>query len=767
MQHLKGFAIIAMAVLASVACQSVRSADQTGEEQAEIWKDPSKPLEDRVRDLMSRMTDEEKVSQISCNAVAIPRLGIKSYSMRNECLHGVATGAVDTTVFPQAIGMAATWDTALIKQEGDTISTEARAIHNDYIAKHDGNSWEHTGLTYYSPNINIVRDPRWGRGQETYGEDPFLTGQMGVAFITGLQGDDPRYVKIIACAKHYAVHSGPEPLRHVINMDPTPRDLRETYLPAFEAAVKEGHVGSVMGAYSSLYGIPCCASPFLLNEVLRKEWGFDGFVVSDGGAIWDIWAMHHYVPTAEAAAVAAVHNGCDVASGGTGGRARRRARQLNPNSDPNQGVLRGGDAFKPIADALKKGEISEADLDRAVHDELMARFRVGIFDPADLVPYSKITMADVDTQASRDLAQKVGEESIVLLKNDGVLPLKRQAIKHIAVIGPNADAAGMLLGNYHGKASKSVTILDGIKQIAGEGVDVTYVKGCPLAMRIDKSNAPSPDDIQQAVSAAKAADVVIYVGGIDADLEGEEFAPARNVFDGFKGGDRTRIELPDVQGDLIKSLCATGKPVVVVNCSGCAMAMPWEAQHVPAIVQAWYPGEQGGTAVAKVLFGDVDPAGRLPVTFYQSTSDLPEFTDYSMKNRTYKYFTGKPLYAFGHGLSYTKFDYGHVKTHVDGQNISVVFKVRNTGKCDGDEVPQIYFSHIHSAAPQAQIALCGFTRVHVARGQSATVTINIPRQQLRYWDTDKNQYVVEPGKYKLLIGSASDDIRAHSTVTIK
>ncbi|HWB52577.1 MAG TPA: glycoside hydrolase family 3 C-terminal domain-containing protein [Tepidisphaeraceae bacterium] len=760
----KGIGVLLVAVAVIGVMQVRGNVTRPADAKPEIWKDPSQPIEARVRDLMSRMTLEEKVAQMSCNCEALPRLGLKSYSHRNECLHGYAYHTA--TVFPQAIGMAATWDTSLIHEEANVIATEARAHHNEYIAEHDGNSWEHTGLTFYSPNINIVRDPRWGRGQETYGEDPFLTSEIGVAYITGLQGDNPRYMKVMACAKHFAVHNGPEPLRHEMNMDPSQRDLRETYLPAFEAAVRQAHVGSVMGAYSALYGIPDCASPFLLTDVLRKEWGFDGFVVSDGGAIPDIWMQHKYVPTADDAAVAAVKAGCDVASGPTQPtRAQlKRAKNWTPDA---VGWLRGGAAFSDLAKCVRERKIPESDIDRAAHDELVSRFRVGIFDPPALDPYSKITMADNDTPANRALAEKVAEESIVLLKNNGLLPLDRAKIKRIAVIGPNADSAIMLRGNYTTTPSKSYTILDGIKEIAGPNIQVTYARGCYLALRDDHSNEVPPEMTQEAIDAAKAADAVIFVGGIDRSIEGEQFNVRRSIYEGCDRGDRTRIELPPMQEDLIKSLCATGKPVVYVNCSGSAIAMPWENEHVPAIVQAWYPGEQGGIAVAKVLFGDVNPAGRLPETFYESTKDLPDFKDYSMANRTYRYYTGKPLFAFGYGLSYTEFDYGHLRTKVDSDHVAVSFKLKNTGKRDGDEVVQVYFKHIHSAVPQPLLALCGFQRLHLKRGESTQVSLNIPIERLRYWSVDEKKYVVEPGKYEFMVGAASDDIRLHSDVSIE
>ena len=694
--------------------------------------------------------------------MAIPRLGIPAYSHRNECLHG-AMGS-PATVFPQAIGMAATWDVPLVRQEADVIATEARAKHNDYAAKHNGSSTHRFGLSYYTPNINIFRDPRWGRGQETYGEDPFLTAQTAVAFIRGLQGEDPRYIKIMACAKHYAMHSGPEPGRHRLNAKPPERDLYETYLPAFEAAVREGHVGSVMGAYSALYGVPDCANSFLLTDLLRKQWGFDGFVVSDGGAIWDIWAMHKYAPTPEATAAVAVKAGCDLCSGNVQPDRTTLRRSTDWAADA-RGWLHGGEDYFVLTNAVAQGLISEKEIDTAISRELTARFRLGWFDPPSLVPWSKIGLDQNDTPAHRALALKLAEESIVLLKNDGLLPLNRAKLRRVAVIGPNARAAEMLLGNYHGTPSRSVTILDGIKQVAGPKIEVTYARGCPLALKNDQSNQPSPESTAQAVALAKSADVVIYVGGIDASLEKEEANAAKENFQSFSRGDRTRIELPLVQEDLLQALHTTGKPVVFVNCSGSAMAMPWEAKHLPAIVQAWYPGEEGGTAVAKILFGDINPAGRLPVTFYASTADLPAFDDYSMSNRTYRYFAGKPLFAFGHGLSYTRFRYTGAQlsapTRSPSGTVQLALTLKNTGKRAGDEVAQVYFRHVHSAWVQPKLALCSFTRVHLAPGGSTTVTMEIPVERFRHWDTTQRQYVVEPGNFELLVGAASDDIRLH------
>jgi beta-glucosidase len=708
-----------------------------------IWHDPAQPLPARARDLMRRMSLAEKVSQLQNTAPAITRLGLPAYDYWSEALHGVAANGV-ATVFPQAVGMAATWDPSLIHQESSVIAIEGRAKFNDYASKHHGDSHRFAGLTFWSPNINIFRDPRWGRGQETYGEDPFLSGTLGVAFICGLQGDDPNCLTAMACAKHYAVHSGPEPERHRFDAEPSERDLYETYLPQFEMAVREGHVGGVMGAYNSVYGVPCCASSFLLTDLLRQQWGFDGYIVSDCDAIHNIWSPqdHHYVATSEAAAAAAVKAGCNLCCG----------RDYNA-----------------LVRAVQKKLITEKEIDEALYHTLWTRFRLGLFDPADQCPFSKIGIDQNDTPEHEAVALKVAEESIVLLKNDGVLPLNRSKIRRLAVIGTNAVSAAMLEGNYNGRAARPVTILDGIKQLAGPGIEVTFAAGGPLALLKDGSNQPSRETIAEAVAAAKSADVVVFVGGISARFEGEEMRRA-NEYDGFTGGDRTRIELPPVQTELMQALVATHKPVIFVNCSGGAMAMPWAVRHLPALLQAWYPGEQGGRAVAEILFGDVNPTGHLPLTFYASTLDLPDFHDYSMSNRTYRYFGGKPEFAFGHGLSYTQFKFKDgkldAKTMPADGAVQVSFTVKNTGNRAGDAVAQVYFRHVHSGVPQPKLALCGFVRAHFNRGESGKVTLEVPAARLRYWDLKQKRYVVEPGEYEFLVGAASDDIRLKLPLTI-
>jgi beta-glucosidase len=699
-----------------------------------VYTEPSLPVEQRVADLVRRMTLAEKVGQMTNGAQEIPRLGVPAYDYWNECLHGVARAGT-ATVFPQAIGMAAMWDSPMMHSVADTISTEARAKNNKARAKNP-NTARYFGLTFWTPNINIFRDPRWGRGQETYGEDPFLTGTLGVSFIKGLQGDDPQYYKALACAKHFAVHSGPEKSRHVFNAEPTKRDLYETYLPQFEMAVKEGKVGNIMSVYNSIYGVPGPASQFLLTDILRNRWGFDGHVVSDCGGVRDVYANHKYVKTGEEAAAISVLAGNDLNCGGT---------------------------YRKLTKAVRQGYLTEADIDVALSRILTARFRLGLFDSPDECAYLKISTTDYDTPEHSQLALEAARETMVLLKNDGLLPLNKNTLKRIAVIGPNAADHNVLKANYHGDASDPVSILEGIQKEVGSSVTVDYAKGCPLAIRVEETfSVGTSEEAKEALQLAKNSDVVVFVGGLNARLEGEEMRRAPDMI-GFDKGDRTHIELPAPQSDLLKALMKTGTPVVFVNLSGSAIAIPWEAEHLPAILQAWYPGQNGGTAVADVLFGNYNPAGRLPVTFYRSTDDLPDFSDYSMANRTYRYFKGKPLYAFGHGLSYTTFNYSDVQAsseelRADG-NVTIKLKVKNTGSCAGEEVVQLYVRHLKSAVPQALQSLAGFQRIALEKGESKVVVFELPASALRYWDEKKDAYVVPSGLFEVRIGSASDDIR--------
>jgi beta-glucosidase len=708
--------------------------------EAAIWRDATKSMEARIDDLIKRMSLAEKVAQVKRDAPAIARLGLPAYDYWNEALHGVANNGV-ATVFPEPVGGASSWNPGLFHQEGTVIGIEGRAKHNDYASKNNGDSKWWTGLDFWTPNVNIFRDPRWGRGQETYGEDPYLTAEIGIEFVKGMQGDDPNYMLSMACAKHYAVHSGPEGERHRMDVKAADRDLYETYLPQFERVVREGKVAGVMSAYNAVDGVPCSASTFLLDETLRKKWGFEGYVVSDCDAIRDVWGaqLHHYVNTAEEAAAAAIKAGVDLCCG----------------SD-----------YNALVRAMQIGLVTEKDIDKALHRTLWIRFRLGLFDPAEKVPYSKYTIQDNDTPEHRQVSLELARQSMVLLKNDGILPLDRAKYKKIAVIGPNSDSKSMLLGNYHGSASRPVSILAGIKQVAGPDVEVTYALGAPItterrtaawSSQDNTTNRPQAELTAEALKNAGDADVIIYVGGITPAQEGEGF-------------DRSAIELPEVQETLVKALQATGKPMVFVNCSGSAVALTWEAEHLPAMVQAWYPGGDGGRAVAEVLFGEVNPSGHLPITFYRATADLPAFTDYSMANRTYRYFSGKPLFAFGHGLSYTSFEYSAGKLDssriAPNGSVKVSFTVKNTGKRDGDDVAQLYYRHVNSSVPQPKLSLCGFSRVNVKSGGASEVTIAVAAERLRYWDETKKQYVVEPGAYEFLVGSASDDIRLKLPLTV-
>ena len=713
-----------------------------GQGKPEIFRDPKYSVEERVSDLVSRLTLEEKVLKMQNDAPAIPRFGIPAYNWWNECLHGVARNGV-ATVFPQAIGMAATWSPNLVFREADVISTEARAKYN--AIRSTGKSGLYQGLTFWSPNINIFRDPRWGRGQETYGEDPFLTSRIGVAFVKGLQGNDPKYLKVISTVKHFAVHSGPEPARHKFDAWCSEQDLYETYLPAFEALIREGKATSVMGAYNRVFNVPCCASDLLLDEILRKKWGFSGYVVSDCGAIWDMYNGHALVTDAEKASVLGVRAGCDLTC---------------------------GDEYGSLVDAVKNGYISEEIINRSVKRLFTARFRLGMFDPDRIVPYSAIPFTENDKEESRSLARKVAQQSIVLLKNENnALPLSRKT-RSIAVIGPYADKLSVLLGNYHGTPSKPVTFLQGITNKAGKRISVKYAMGVPALEDIDYKKdiidwMPAGPE-KEALALASLSDAVIFVGGISPNLEGEEM---KVEIHGFSGGDRTRLDIPDNQTELLKKLQKTGKPVILVLTGGSALSFSWAKENLPAIVDVWYPGEEGGNALADVLFGDYNPAGRLPVTFYKSVSDLPAFEDYSMKGRTYRYFTGEPLYPFGYGLSYTSFSYSSVdlskKSAFPSDTVGIHVKLKNTGNFDGDEVIQVYSKRPANGNPQPIKSLVALQRITLKKGEEQTVSIPLVVKDLRQWDYSKEDYSVVPGMYDLFIGSSSADIRLQIRLEVK
>ena len=695
---------------------------------------PSISRGERIDDLLSRMTLEEKISRMRNHSPEIPRLGIPEYDWWNECLHGVARNGV-ATVFPQAIGLAATWDPELIRRVAEAISTEARAKHHEDARNNRRGAYQ--GLTFWSPNINIFRDPRWGRGQETYGEDPFLTARIGVAFVRGLQGDDPTYLKTIATAKHFAVHSGPEATRHSFDARISKRDLFETYLPAFEALIREGGAWSVMGAYNRLDGVPCCASDFLLKKTLRDAWGFRGYVVTDCGAIWDMYTGHHTSPNAAEASTLAVKAGADLTC---------------------------GDEYDSLAQAVQQGLITEKEIDVSVRRLLEAQFQLGMFDPPELVPYASIPFSENDSPVHDVLARKAAQASIVLLKNSGsLLPLKKD-IPRIAVVGPYADNIEVLLGNYNGTPSHPVTILQGIKNAVANGVTVLHAQG----MEAPETGRPATQaSIDSAVEIAKRSDIVIAVLGISPLLEGEEMSV--NV-PGFNGGDRTNLNLPAGEEQLLRALHATGVPVVLVLTGGSALAVDWEHANIPAIMAAWYPGQQGGNAVADALFGECNPSGRLPVTFYSALNELPPFEHYDMAGRTYRYFNSKPLYPFGHGLSYTSFLYdeleiGEYRIPAD-DTIHVSFRVANTGNFDGDEVSQLYVRSLDAPAGSPIKSLKGFRSSFIKKGGQETIRIAVPVRELRVYDDVLGAYVVRPGKYEIQIGASSEDIRLIGRVEV-
>jgi beta-glucosidase len=705
------------------------------------YMDPDLPVEQRVNDLVGRMTLDEKISQMMNEAPAIFRLGIPEYNWWNECLHGVARAGL-ATVFPQAIGLGAAWDEDMQWRMATAISDEARAKHHNF-ARH-GRRQIYEGLTFFSPNINIFRDPRWGRGQETYGEDPFLTGRLAVQFIKGLQGDDPHYFKTIATVKHFAVHSGPEPERHFFDALADERDFRETYLPQFEMGIREGKAFSVMCAYNRYHGEACCGSSRLLTTILRKEWGFQGYVVSDCGAIDDIYERHKIVATPEEAAALAVKSGCDLEC-------------LN--------------TYAHLKEAIAKKLITEKEIDTAVKRIFTARFRLGMFDPVDRVKYTSIPFSVVNSKEHQELALEVARKSIVLLKNDpdlsaptnvhALLPLKKGP-GTIAVIGPNADDSAMMLGNYNGTPSKTITPLQGIREKLGMAANVLYAKGCERVSGLEngmpKSSAATAQKLkQEALTAARQADVVVLCMGLSPRLEGE----ALNVnIDGFKGGDRTSLDLPKPQEDLIRAIAAIGKPIVLILLNGSALSINWEDQHLPAIVEAWYPGQAGGQAIADVLFGDYNPAGRLPVTFYKSCKDLPAFGDYTMAGRTYRYFKGPIIYPFGYGLSYTKFVYD--STHLNlpaykpGDSLHVSVSVKNSGAMEGDEVVQVYVSALDARVPVPLRSLRGFRRIHLRPGQAMTVPFVIAPDAFTVIN-EKMQRVPQPGRYKISFGGCQPD----------
>jgi beta-glucosidase len=829
------------------------------------YKNPNLSVEERVNDLVSRMTLDEKISQMMNAADSISRLGVPDYNWWSEGLHGVAISGI-ATVFPQSIGLAATWDDSLLHRAADVISTEFRAKFNDYQKKGDHGIFK--GLTVWSPNVNIFRDPRWGRGQETYGEDPYLASRMGVAFVKGMQGDDPKYLKTVSTPKHYAVHSGPESERHHFDATADYRDFTETYTPAFKACITEGGAFSIMGAYQRYLGTPCCASELLLKKVLRDKWNFKGYVVSDCGAIYDIYGSHKFVSTPEEAAALAVLAGCD---------------------------LECGDTYKYLKSAVQKGLLKESDIDVSVKRLFTARFKLGLFDPPEMVPYTQIPISENDKPEHRALALEAAHESIVLLKNDkNILPLKKD-LKTIAVIGPNANVLEVLYGNYNGTSSSPVTPLEGIMNHAPASTKIIYepgsntadefpilsaipenalrtgnedelglkaeyfdnmnLSGVPFLTRIDKQvdfdfirkppvpgkdmkfsvrwtgwlvppitdtyfigfigddgyrvylndsllvenwkdHAPSMSKVkmelmkgkkysvrieyyqniggaearfqwarkdenylQKIDDAVKQSDVVIYVGGISPSLEGEEMSID---IEGFHKGDRTTLDLPAVQDKILKRIKSSGKPIVLVLLNGSALSVNWANEHVNAVLDAWYPGEEGGNAIADVIFGKYNPAGRLPITFYSSVNDLPPFENYNMKGRTYRYFGGTPLYEFGYGLSYTTFKYSNIKspaTVKTSEKTKISVEVENTGARDGDEVVELYAKILDANVPVSIHALQGFKRIFLRSGEKKKVEFDLKPEQFSIIN-NKNQCVVEPGRLQLYVGGCQPSQKA-------
>ncbi|MEI6084948.1 MAG: glycoside hydrolase family 3 C-terminal domain-containing protein [Verrucomicrobiota bacterium] len=677
-----------------------------------VYRNAKLPIAHRVDSLIAQLTLAEKVSQMVHTAPAIERLGLPEYNWWNECLHGVAR-AGKATVFPQAMGMAAAFNPDLLFRVATAISDEARAKHN--AALQQGNRGMYFGLTYWTPNINIFRDPRWGRGQETYGECPYLTARLGVAFIKGLQGNHPKYLKLVATAKHYAVHSGPEESRHWFDAVVSPRDLRETYLPHFKAAVQEAKVHSIMGAYNRVNGEPCNGSLTLLQKILRDEWGFAGYVVSDCWAIKDFHQGHKVTQDGVESAAMAARNGCDI----------------------NCGCL-----FLELIEAVKRGLIAETELDRNLHRLFTARMKLGMFDPAKSVPWSKLKPAVVNSPAHQKLARRMAQESIVLLKNDGVLPLKKN-LRQVLVVGPNAVDTLVLLGNYNGYSPQMTTLLAGILEKVSPGTQVQWSKGCDLA----GDKPVNTGELHWLTSYGPPVDVIVACLGYSATLEGEE-----GCTEGGGSGDRNKYGLPGRQQEYLEALAKFGKPIVLVVTGGSPIDLTWAQANCAAIVWAGYPGEQGGTAVADVLFGDYNPAGRMPITFPKSYEQLPSFEDYNMTGHTYRFMEGDVLYRFGYGLSYTTFKYSKLKLR--GLEVSV--DVKNTGRLAGDEVVQLYVRDVEASVPVPRRHLEDFRRIHLKPGQKKTVTFNLRSEQLACFD-DAGQPFVEPGEFEISVGGGQPD----------
>ncbi|MGV9204920.1 MAG: glycoside hydrolase family 3 C-terminal domain-containing protein [Promethearchaeia archaeon] len=687
------------------------------------YLNPALSFEERVDDLLSRMTLKEKMSQMRYDAPAIPRLHIPEYNWWNECLHGVADAGI-ATVFPQAIGLGATFNTELHYQIAQTIGKEARAKHHhEHIPK--GERGKGQGLTFWSPNINLFRDPRWGRGQETYGECPYLTGEMGVAFIKGLQGDHPKYFRVIATPKHYAVHSGPEQYRHRMNILINEKDLYESYLPHFKKCITEGGAYSMMCAYNRVNEYPACAHSELLQHILREEWGFKGFVVSDCGAIADFNRPlgHKYTNRFYKSAAEAVKNGCDLNCGRT---------------------------YRWLPIAYKKGAITGDDIDKAIRRLFLARFRLGMFDPPERCQYQQTPLEVNDCKEHRRLALRAAQESIVLLKNEhNFLPYSRE-VNSIAVIGPNANDYKVLLANYHGMFSKYVTPLRGIKNKLGDTSEIRYAQGCKMGSR-------STRGFDEAMEIAANSELVLMVLGISQEYEGEDATMPWNK------DDRKFLGLPTAQQNLLEKIYGINSNIILILLNGSPIIVNWAQEHIPAIIEAWYPGEIGGQAIADVIFGDYCPAGRLPVTFPRSEDDLPPFLDYSMKYRTYRYAQAEPLYPFGFGLSYTDFLYSNLMLSQRelrvGDSLEVSVDVTNIGERKGEEVVQLYLKDVEASVRIPKYGLRGFKRVTLSQREKKNITFNINPRDMALIDGN-GKCILEPGRFIVYIGGRQPDDRS-------
>jgi len=678
----------------------------------------------KAKELVAQMTLEEKASQLTYNSPAIKRLGIPAYNWWNEALHGVARAGTATS-FPQAIGLAAIFDEEFLREVADTIAEEGRAKYNESSKHEDRDIYK--GLTFWSPNVNIFRDPRWGRGHETYGEDPFLSARLGVAFIKGLQGEG-EVLKAAACAKHFAVHSGPEDLRHEFNAEVSLKDLWETYLPAFEACVKEGKVESVMGAYNRTNGEPCCGSYFLLRDILRNKWGFDGHVVSDCWAIKDFHMHHMVTSTPQESAALAIDAGCDLNCGNT---------------------------YLLLLQALQEGLITEEHITRAAERLFTTRFKLGLFEGSE---YDQIPYEVVECKEHIELAIEAARKSAVLLKNDGILPIDKTKVKTIGVIGPNANSRRALKGNYYGTSSRYITVLEGIQDEAGDEVRILYSKGCELVKDRTEPLAYAHDRLMEAVTVAEHSDIVVLCLGLDETIEGEEMDEGNNV----GSGDKKDLELPEVQRKLLEKIVAVGKPTILCLLAGSAINLSYAQEHCNGILMAWYPGARGGKAIADILFGKTSPSGKLPITFYASLDNLPPFTDYSMKNRTYRYIEEKPLYPFGYGLTYGDvICTGAVLEEPIklNQDIKIKVSVKNRGKVATEDVVQVYIKDEESRYAVRNTSLCGFKRIHLNAGEEKEFHMMIPFESLKVVN-DEGERILDSNKFTLYIGVSGADERS-------